>query len=183
MLGPTLGQERGELGPRARPFLQQSRGHRGELVDVQSREPASERALAVQHPLDDGVDHGPQAQRIPGGHEVQRRSEQTHANGSAVGDRFRQRIGTEAIQSRPERDVRIPRLLRLHADQPLDRLEDGHPAPAQQHLPFEQGAVQRAVAELDLGVAGVVRLALPRDRPHLRCGGDSGRSRAERRSP
>ena len=78
---------------------------------------------------------------------MKRGPQEPHADRASLGHRLRQGLGTEPIQPRPQRDVRVSRHLRLHRDEPLDGVERLHPAPAEQHLPFEQGSVQGAASE------------------------------------
>jgi len=117
------------------------------LVDVEPVQRTPERALAVQRALHHGLEDRSESQRIPSRDEVERGPQQPHPHRGAFGDRPRQRLGTEAIQPRPQRDVGVSRHLRLHPDQPLDRLERPHPAPAEQHLPLEQRSVQGSAFE------------------------------------
>ncbi len=58
-----------------------------------------------------------------------------------------ERLKLEAFQPRPEAHIRRGRNLGLHAGQTLDRLDRGMPNPAQQKLPREQGAIERALTE------------------------------------
>jgi hypothetical protein len=78
---------------------------------------------------------------------MKRCAQEPQADRASLGDRLRQGLGTEPIKPRPQRDVRVSRHLRLHRDQPFDGVERLHPAPAEQHLPFEQGSVQGPTSE------------------------------------
>ena len=53
----------------------------------------------------------------------------------------------EALDARPEADVRRARHLCLHAHQPLDGLRRCQVGTAQQHLPRKQRAIERPPAE------------------------------------
>ena len=77
-----------------------------------------------------------------------------------VHKRLGQLLGPEPIQARPQRDVGISRHLRLHADEPFDRVECIDPAPPEQHLAFEQRAVERAAIE-DARCGGCQRSCVP----------------------
>ena len=53
----------------------------------------------------------------------------------------------EALEPRPQADVRRERGLRLHANEPFDRLLGCEPVASKQHLPREQRAVERSPVE------------------------------------
>ena len=55
--------------------------------------------------------------------------------------------GEDDIVHKQQRIVRIDRLLRLHADEPLDRVLRQHPRASEQELPLEQGAIERATSQ------------------------------------
>ncbi len=58
----------------------------------------------------------------------------------------REALRPEPVEPRPERRVRVERELCLEADEVLDRLEHGHVRAAEQQLPLEGRAVERATA-------------------------------------
>jgi hypothetical protein len=147
VVGPAFGQERDELGSGARSLDEQPRGERLQLVDVEPVQRTPERALAVERALHHGLEDRSESQRIPRRDEVERGPQQPHPHRAAFGDRPRQRLGTEAIQPRPQRDVGIARHLRLQADQAFDGVGRGDPAPPEQELALEQRAVERAAPE------------------------------------
>jgi hypothetical protein len=78
---------------------------------------------------------------------MQRSAVQRHPDRAPRLDRPRERLGPEVLEPRPERDVRVPRHLRLHRDEALDRRERGRAPPAQQELSREERAVQLAVRQ------------------------------------
>jgi hypothetical protein len=147
VIGPAVGQEGDELGSGARALDEQPRGERLQLVDVEPVQRAPERALAVERALHHGLDDRSKCQGIPRRDEVERGPEQPHPDRATFGDRPRQRLGTEAIEPRPERDVGVARHLGLQADQALDGVGHRDPAPSEQQLAFEQRAVERAAPE------------------------------------
>jgi hypothetical protein len=61
-----------------------------------------------------------------------------------VGDQGGQIVGFEVLQRRPQANVGRAGLLGLHAGQQLDGVESREFLGAQQHLPFQQAAVERA---------------------------------------
>ena len=134
--------------------------HREELVDVDAPGRGSERARPVQHALDDRLHERTQGEGVVRRHQVQRPAEQGHADRAPLGERLGQPLGAEPIQARPQRDVGISRHLRLHADEPFDRVERVDPAPSEQHLAFEQRAVERAAIE-DARCGGCQRSCVP----------------------
>ncbi len=78
-------------------------------------------------------------------------------------------VALEALEPRPERQVRARRGLRLQAAEPLDRLHGRQAVPLEQELSLEQGAVQLAPREDPLGrrhpatlPAGKIRAAAKR---------------------
>ena len=68
------------------------------------------------------------------------------AHRAPVQDQAGQLVGAKVLQPRPQADVGRIGGLGLHADKVLDHIEGGHLPAAQQHLPFEQRAVERARA-------------------------------------
>ena len=58
-----------------------------------------------------------------------------------------QLLGTKAVEPRPERRVRVARLLRLQPNKVLDRGEHRQRRAPEQVLPRERGAVQRPQPE------------------------------------
>ena len=147
VIRPALGEERHELGPGARAFLQQAGGERHQLGDVEPRQRPSERALAVQGPLHHRLEQRTQRERVPRRDEVERGAEQAHPHRATVDEWLDQPFRAEPIQARPQRDVGVAGHLSLQADQALDGVGDRDPAPPEQHLTFEQGSVQRSTSQ------------------------------------
>jgi hypothetical protein len=85
-------------------------------------------------------------------------------------DRVAQLLRAEAVEPRPQRDVRVRRLLRLHPDEPLDRLQRRPGGTHEQTLARQQGAVERAVGQRRLRRRGwsVGRHRSPRRQISLR---------------
>ena len=125
--------------------VDQRPGGGGQLGQVDAGQPPAE--LAARHPLPDRLQHRPQRQAVPGGDQVDGRALQRDPDRAPVGQRRAQLGRVEAVQPRPQPDVRVLRLLRLQADQVLDGVQRRSPDPAQQQLPVQQRPVERAVAE------------------------------------
>ena len=102
-------------------------------------------------PGDLGVDERPDERRekeaVVRADEMDGRAHRRHADDSMLLEQGRERLRPEAGEPAPERDVRIPRHLRLQPDQMLDRLEDRQLDPPQQELPLERRSVQRPPAQ------------------------------------
>ena len=62
-------------------------------------------------------------------------------------ERLRQLVALEAVEPRPEREIRARRRLRLQPAEPLDRPHDAERLPFEQQLPLQQCAVQFAPCE------------------------------------
>ncbi len=159
-LGPSLRDRGDELRARARPLREQVFEHRQELIDVDAPGRGSERARTVERALDDGLHERTQGEGVVRRHQVQRPAEQGHPDRAPIAERLGQPLGAEPIQTRPQRDVGISRHLRLHADEPFDRVQRLDPAPTEQHLAFEQRAVERAAIE-DARCGGRQRSCVP----------------------
>ena len=84
---------------------------------------------------------------VAGGDEVNRRPHELRADRSAFGDQSAELLGIEVVEPRPERHVRVSRLLGLHAHEPLGHVDRGVIGPRQKPLPLQQCAVQRALGE------------------------------------
>jgi hypothetical protein len=78
---------------------------------------------------------------------MNRRAHQSGADGSAPGDQVAQLLRAEVADARPERDVRVTGLLRLHPHEALDHLRGGRVRALQQPLALEQRAIQRPRGE------------------------------------
>ncbi len=136
--------------------------------------PASERLLGQQLPrrlhkrLDVGAAHPTAvmtAPVLPLGHDLRQRLERERVPDRGQVDRPAHEpepddlplleqppelIRVEALEPRPEPDVRRHDLLRLEPDEVLDHVVHRHVGAAEQVLPLQQRAVQRAATE-DLG--------------------------------
>jgi hypothetical protein len=139
---PALLQRPPELRARQRPLLDQLAPGREQRLDVDPVELPAERARLVEPALADGLQRRPQAPRVPRRHEVQRAAHQCHAHRLAGFDQRAQRLRIEALDPRPQPDVRRLRHLRLHPDDALDRLAGARRPAPQQPLALEQRAIQ-----------------------------------------
>jgi hypothetical protein len=98
--------------------------------------------------LRDGLQDRSHPDRIGGGDQVDRRAQ--HGRRSDCGAALQQMdqlLGVEVGQARPQRDVRIGRLLCLHADQVLHHPLGWQLYPLQQHLPRQERPIQCPLAE------------------------------------
>ena len=93
------------------------------------------------------------AQYVPRRDDVERPALEQRLHEPAPRERLRQLVALEALEPRPEREVRARRRLRLQAAEPLDRLHRAQRLPLEQELPLEQGAVELAPREDTLGAA------------------------------
>ena len=117
-----------------------------ERLDVDVPEAAGERARG-EPTGQRGLRPGSQRERVARGHEVDGRAHQRGSDRPTVLDRRSELAGVEAVQPRPEPDVRRQRRLRLHANEVLDLVEGGRGHAFEQVLAGEQGAVEGARSE------------------------------------
>ena len=80
-------------------------------------------------------------------HEVDRAAHERRLNDRAPLERAVERVALEAVEARPEADVRVRRVLVLDAADPLERAWDREARSLEQQLPREQRAVQLALRE------------------------------------
>jgi hypothetical protein len=85
---------------------------------------------------------GDQRRELRACHHVERRPQRSRLDDRPVGERLAQLLLAEGGDTRPQRDVRRRRVLRLERDEPRDRLHDRQVPALQQHLAREQRAVQ-----------------------------------------
>jgi hypothetical protein len=74
---------------------------------------------------------------------VEGRTHDDDAHDPPVEEELPEAFGSEPIEPRPQRGVRVQRQLRLEADEVLDRIESGHVRAPEQQLALERGPVQR----------------------------------------
>ena len=144
---PVLGKRLPDLVRRLRTLLDEQPPRRSHLLDVQPLEIARERRIAeLAHR--DRLQQRPDGEAVTGRHEVDRRPVEHHdADGAALGQELAQLIRPESIDASPEADIRIHRLLGLHPDQPLHRVEGCHRLAAQEHLSRQDRPVELAAGE------------------------------------
>ena len=144
-VGPAVGQQLGELALGAWLGGHQLDRRRGHLRRVRPghalAEVAGER-LPVQPPGQRV--HG---QRVGRGGQVDRAAHDPQPHRRAGGQRLFELRRVEAGDARPQAQVRVQRLLGLHARQPLEHLGHVDPLPLQQALAGQQRPVQRAVVQ------------------------------------
>ena len=151
--GPSPLQDLTKLGCRAWTFVQALPTGPEQRFHIHAGEPAREgrdtdiTSRAQEEALVHGRDHGPHGERVARRHEMDRSAHQPRADGTAIGDELRELVSAEADETRPQRDVRVGRHLRLHADEVFDRALRGHLRAAQQELPLEQRPIEHAPAE------------------------------------
>ena len=73
----------------------------------------------------------------PRGHQVDRPAHHSHSHSLEALDQPPERLLVEPVEPAPQRVVGIPRLLRLQADQVLERVRHWHLDPLQQELSAE----------------------------------------------
>ena len=123
-----------------------SRPGRDHLVDVDAGEPRRERGrlnVAREHRLRERVER----EAVARGDEVDRRAHQLRPHRARVAISVAQLARVEALEPRPQRDVRVRRLLRLHARRAARSSRARRRRPLQQPLAGEQRAVERAPRE------------------------------------
>ena len=138
---PALGEEsricarvRGSSSRNARPAATTSSARRRRAA-CRTGSPSSD---ALGHRLDRRAE----GEAVACGDEVDRPAHERQPHGLARLEQPLQLLGAEALEPRPERDVRILRLLRLQADEVLDRLGGRPLHPPEQELPLQQGPIQ-----------------------------------------
>jgi len=140
-------QERPELGACARPFLDKLPTRHEELINGDAGNSPAEWTLAVEAALQDRLQDRTQRQAVASGDEMEGGAQEWQTDSVMTGEQFGQLVGAKSCQTRPEGDVRHLGHLRLQADEMLDRIGHGHLSAAQEELPLEQGAIERALAE------------------------------------
>jgi hypothetical protein len=78
---------------------------------------------------------------------VDRRAHERRLDHTPPLERSGQIVALEAVQTRPQSDVRVRRVLILDAPHPLECAWDRKPHPFEEELPGEDGAVQLALRE------------------------------------
>ena len=134
--GPVRGRTSTSSRPAARTSLEVGPGDR-----------PPERAGRESHVRAPAGSSGRKRQRVIGGDQVDRRPHQGGPDRAPILDRLGQLARPEVAETRPERDVRRQRSLRLEPDEVCDRRLGGHRLPLEQELAGEQGPVERALAE------------------------------------
>ncbi len=147
VIGPSLGEQRTELGARSWPFLDELADHRYQRADVDTVEGSAERTPRPEHALDDGVHQRTQPAHVARGDQMDRRPHQGGSNRAPRGDQVGKLLGLEAFQPRPQPHVRVDRDLGLHPDEPFDRAGGRERCSFEQHLPCQRRAVERSRAE------------------------------------
>ena len=118
---------RAQFSAGAWPFFDESAAHRQQFIPVHAFQGAAERAALEEGALEDGLQDGAQRQVVVGRREVDGRAHERRR-----GRRLRSVIrlascfGAKAFEPRPEADVGVDRLLRLHANEMLDCRCGGH---------------------------------------------------------
>ena len=84
---------------------------------------------------------------IAGAHQMQRPAHEPRADDGVSLDRRPEPLALEAVKTRPERDVRRGRPLRLQRGEPPDGGDDVERCPLEEHLAREGRAVELAEAE------------------------------------
>ena len=121
---------------------------RGELRRVGAAHAPAERA--VVHALDHDLHERSQDQRVAHRDQVDRAAHQRQAHGLALGQHPPELVRVEALDARPEPEVRRQRFLRLEADEELHDVGHRRGDALEQQLPLEQRSIERAPLE-DLG--------------------------------
>ena len=150
VLREPLGERRAELGAGARPLGEERARVLDDGVEVDAHEVGSVRAVAAKLPREHRLRQRPEEQAVVGRDEVDRPAHEVHPHDLALLEQPAELVRPEALEARPERRVRVQRLLRLHADEVVDGVERRELRAAQQQLPLEGRAVEGAVAE-DVG--------------------------------
>ena len=133
----------------------------GEREDRFQVDPRREHGLHVgmarELAVENGLAQGPEHERVGRGNEMDRAAHAHDADDRAV-EHQRFELGRiEGMQPRPERDVRVLRLLGLHADEPRNGV--GHAVlrcALEQELPGERRVVELAVGQDVVGDASII---------------------------
>ncbi len=134
-------QKRTELRARPRLLVNERAAQCEKPLEVDTGEPPSKWAGAVEEPLEGRLYHGPNRKRIARGDEVDRRAKETHADRIAIGDERREVVGPKVFEPAPERDVRVLGDLGLHSDKPLDRIRGRDLRSPEKKLTLEEGPI------------------------------------------
>ena len=143
--GEALGEALAELAGGHRFGVEQRTGQLQHLGLVVVAEALPE--VALPDGAEEGLHQRADADQVVGSVKVQCAAHGGGAGQSAVDDQRGQPLVGEAVQPRPQADIRIVRLLCLHAEQPGNRLGDAHVAALEQQLAGEGGAVELAVGQ------------------------------------
>ncbi len=141
-LREALGENGPELSARERPLLERRPCDREHRPKVQASERRAELGVAGELRVEDGLRQRPEDERVIGGDEVDRRSHQGNPHDPARLEELGELLGPEALESRPERRVRVMRFLRLESDEVPNRVECSEGSSLEQELPRKRRAVQ-----------------------------------------
>jgi hypothetical protein len=147
VVGPPPAKDLAELGVGARLLVQQRPAGGEHGVEVDPLDLAAEGAAGPEVPFQHRPQQRVEGQAVAGGDQVQGGAHERAADGPSLADQPAQLVRVEALKSRPQPDIGVPRFLGLHAHQVLDRVGGGPSHPAQQQLALEQRAVERPLAE------------------------------------
>ncbi len=96
--------------------------------------------LAVEHRLDEG----PEQQGVVGGDEVDRPAHDDDPHDAPFPQQRGQVVGDEAVEPRPQPEVRVQRYLGLHADEVVDGVERRAAGALEEQLAGQRRPVQGA---------------------------------------
>jgi hypothetical protein len=158
--GPLRREAAPDVAERARLLVDERAAELHEAVEVDAlQRRAEQRAHA---PLHHRLHERAQLQAVAGGDDVQRPAHERDPHDEAAVDHLGELVGLEVLQPRPQPVVRADRVLRLQADEVLERVAHAQRLAPQQELAFEERAVERARAQDSLG-------------PHIGAGGPERR--------
>jgi hypothetical protein len=125
----------------ARLPLEQRPARSYNLVDVHSIHGLPERDR-VERSLENRPHDRPQRKAVSRSDEVNRGAHEPDAHRLTVPDQIAELVRLKAVEARPEAEVRVDRLLRLHSDESFEDLGDGQFPATEEHLPLKQSAVE-----------------------------------------
>jgi hypothetical protein len=99
--------------------------------------------LGVQH----GLHERAEAQHVVGRDEVDGRPHHGRPHDAALEEEIGERLRPESVESRPEREVRVARDLRLQTDEVLDGVERGSRIAMEEQLALERRTPESPRAE------------------------------------
>jgi hypothetical protein len=120
----VLDEPAAQLGGGARLLLDQLTARRGEGVEVEAGQLLGVRGLQVS--VEQRLHHRPQGEAVGGGDQVDGAAHQRDAYDAPVEDQPGEVVRLEALNPRPQPEVRRERRLCLHPHQVGDRLRRGH---------------------------------------------------------